>query len=69
MYNGSSKLAIKKMYDIASKVMFAAFKRARNLNLNIDQQIHLFDITVLPILFYGCKVVFCSFLNINIDIF
>ena len=55
-FNGAFKLAIKKMYDTASRAMFALLKKARSLNLDIDTQLHLFDSTVLPILLYGCEV-------------
>ena len=46
-YNGTFKLAMKKMYDVASRAMFSVLRKARKLNLDIDTQLKLFEI-------YGC---------------
>ena len=34
--------------------------KARGLELPVDVSIDLFDITVLPVLLYGCEVWVCS---------
>ena len=40
----------------AEVFMYAVVTKARQLNLPIDLQLHLFDTSVLPILLYGCEV-------------
>ena len=36
--------------------MYALISKARQLNLPVDLQLHLFDYLVLPIMMYGCEV-------------
>jgi len=55
-YNGTFKLAIKNLYDIANRAMFELLKKGRSLLLDIDVMLKLFDSTVLPILLYGSEV-------------
>ena len=42
--------------DQARKALHLLYKRARNLNLPLDLQLHLFDHTILPIALYSCEV-------------
>ena len=42
--------------DQARKALHLLYKRARNLNLPLDLQMHLFDHTILPIALYSCEV-------------
>ena len=56
-FNGLFAKAKKKhLVDQATKAMYAVITKARQLNLPIDLQFHLFDTLVLPILLYGCEV-------------
>ena len=55
-YNGTFKLAIKHLCNIANRAMFELLKKGRSLFLDIDVMLKLFDTTVLPILLYGSEV-------------
>jgi hypothetical protein len=36
--------------------MYGIFKKARNLNLSINDQLYLFDKIIIPMLLYGCEI-------------
>ena len=55
-YNGTFKLAIKNVYNIANRAMFELLKKGRSLFLDTDVMLKMFDCTVLPILLYGSEV-------------
>ena len=48
--------AMKLYVDHAKKALHLLYRKINNLNIPLDLQIHLFDHTVLPILFYGCEI-------------
>ena len=54
--NGRFKESIKYLCNQAQKAMFSVIKKARNLQLPLDVQLHLFHSTVMPIALYGCEV-------------
>ena len=53
---GSSVAAKKHIADQANKAVFALLKKIRNLSLQFDIQIDLFDKMIKPILLYGCEL-------------
>jgi len=63
-YNGTFTKAIKRLYDIANRAMFALIKKGRRLCLNTDIMLKLFEHTIVPILLYGSEV--WGFTNINL---
>lgn len=40
----------------ATKAMYGILKKGNQLHLSLDDQLHLFDKIVVPILLYGCEV-------------
>ena len=54
--NGSFSKCKKYLYDQANKAMFSLIKKARYLNSPIHMQLDLFDVTVLPVILYGCEI-------------
>ena len=65
-YNGSFNLAIKRLYDIGCRAMFEILKKkkGRAMCLDIDTQLKLFDVMVIPIILYGCEI--WGFSNLNL---
>ena len=63
-YNGTFNLAIKRLYDIATRAMFEILKKGRSMFLSIDIQFKLFDSVVVPIIMYGCEI--WGFSNLNL---
>ena len=55
-YNNKFNVTQKKLYDKASRAMFALVKKCRKLMLPLDLQLELFDRMIVPILLYGCEV-------------
>ena len=54
--NGTFKLAITNLYNIANRAMFELLKKGRSLFLDTDVMLKMFDCTVLPTLLYGFEV-------------
>ena len=54
--NGSFSKCKKYLYDQANKAMFSLIKKARYLDLPIHMQLDLFDVSVLPVILYGCEI-------------
>ena len=46
----------KKLLDHANKVLYALYRKIRNLAIPIDLQLKLFDSLITPILVYSCEV-------------
>lgn len=63
-YNGSFKLCIKDLCEIASRAMYALLAKSRKFNLPVDLQLELFDTLVQPIMLYNCEV--WGFTNISV---
>ncbi len=55
-YNGKFKKGINKQISQARKALFGMRTAARELHLQIDIQIELFDKLVILVLLYGCEV-------------
>ena len=55
-YNGKFAVGVKDLCSRARKAMFAIFTKMTKLNLGVDTLLHLFNMTVKPILLYGCEV-------------
>ena len=45
-----------KLMDQARKVLYCLYRKLRNISIQIDLQLKLFDSLILPILTYGCEV-------------
>ena len=55
-YNNKFSVAMKNLYDRASRAMFLLLRKCRKLSLPVDIQVDLFDKMVVPILLYGSEV-------------
>lgn len=55
-FNGNFVKCKKYLKEQASKAMFSVISKTRQLGLDIETQIHLFDLLVAPVLTYGCEV-------------
>ena len=63
-YNNRMNVALRDLYDRASRAMFSLLKKSKLLNLPIDITVDLFDKTIAHILTYGCEV--WGFTNLEI---
>ena len=55
-YNGAFKKAISKQVMQARKTLYSMLTTAKQMQLSVDIQCHLFDHLILPILLYGSEV-------------
>ena len=60
---GTYLYAKKHIAEQANKAMFSLFRKIRTLELPYDLQIEIFNITIKPILLYGCEL--CGFSNVD----
>ena len=55
-YNNKWKVALKDVYDRASRAMFALFKKCKAKHPSHDLIADVFEKTITPILTYGCEI-------------
>lgn len=54
--NGKYTKCIKHLYAQGLKAMYSIIRKGRLLHLPVDVMLHLFDVTVVPIILYTCEV-------------
>ena len=54
-YNGQFTKAKKRCCDSATRAMFSLLQKGKQLHLNIETMLHLFNTIVVPIVLYGCE--------------
>jgi hypothetical protein len=54
-YNGQFTKATKRCCDSPTRAMFSLLQKGKQLHLNIETMLHLFNTIVVPIVLYGCE--------------